>query len=490
MHSCLDGGVHFSFSNRGSLQEQRSGHAQQVLADGNVVISGGSAANYASLNTMEYFDVASNAWRFIDWNTATGSGQKLSKISNGNLLLTGNGSVAELFKPACVLNLTVSPTSFLFASGGGNGNIVINAPSGCGWTLSRIPSWITLATPAAGVGNGNVSFAVAAASAYGRGAQMRLSNQAIQVNQNPPCSATAVAYLYPQNQSFVSTSSLGNISVSHGTECSWSVSGVPSWMTITAGSSGIGNGTVMYSLSANSGAARSATLSIGGRNFIINQAGTAPVCDAGAVATLAPTSQNFIGDGGGASIVVTHDAACSWTVSGLPSWITVTSGGSGKGNGTVYYTAAANNTGGARSASFTVANKTFSVLQAAIPVAGCNAIRLDANVTLSNTLALTNCSGAGTRGANYYTHIYVFSGTAGQKMSFQLSSSAFDTYLYLKSPSNAVLASNDDGGGGTNSRIPASSGSYTLPVTGTYTVEATSYSPQKTGTYTLLRTVY
>src|SRR5205085_12527770 len=47
------------------------------------------------------------------------------------------------------------------------------------------------------------------------------------------------------------------------------------------------------------------------------------------------------------------------------------------------------------------------------------------------------------------------------------------------------LMQDDDGGGGTNSRIPASSGFLTLPTTGVYTIIASSFSSNTTGTYAL-----
>ncbi len=109
------------------------------------------------------------------------------------------------------------------------------------------------------------------------------------------------------------------------------------------------------------------------------------------------------------------------------------------------------------------------------------------NVTNNGTLAATDCN-AGARGAGYYTDRYTFTATAGQLVAIQLSASAFDTYLYLRNSSGTTIASNDDGGGGTNSRIPASSGSFTIPAAGTYVIEVTSYSSGRAGAYTLLRT--
>ncbi|WP_431475649.1 PPC domain-containing protein [Massilia eburnea] len=67
-------------------------------------------------------------------------------------------------------------------------------------------------------------------------------------------------------------------------------------------------------------------------------------------------------------------------------------------------------------------------------------------------------------------------------MTITLASSSFDAYLYLRDGSGNVVSSNDDGGGGTNSRI-----SYTLPAGawGNYTIEATSYYSGRSGAYTL-----
>ena len=82
------------------------------------------------------------------------------------------------------------------------------------------------------------------------------------------------------------------------------------------------------------------------------------------------------------------------------------------------------------------------------------------------------------------TDIFFFSGTAGQQVSITMTSQAFDTYLllYFGPTSNLTFAAEDDNGaGGTNSRIPSGSGTFTLPATATYYIYATSQLPNKTG---------
>ncbi len=48
-----------------------------------------------------------------------------------------------------------------------------------------------------------------------------------------------------------------------------------------------------------------------------------------------------------------------------------------------------------------------------------------------------------------------------------------------------IFASDDDGGGNTNSRIPSGSGFFTLPSTGTYYILANAFNPGGAGAYTL-----
>ena len=106
--------------------------------------------------------------------------------------------------------------------------------------------------------------------------------------------------------------------------------------------------------------------------------------------------------------------------------------------------------------------------------------------TINGALTTSDCIYTGT---TRYLDIYTFSGTAGQRIAISMNSSAFDTYLYLINSAGAVIAENDDilPGSNTNSRIPVS-GFLSLPSTGIFTIEATSY-PQNgvggVGNYTL-----
>jgi hypothetical protein len=57
------------------------------------------------------------------------------------------------------------------------------------------------------------------------------------------------------------------------------------------------------------------------------------------------------------------EGRCAWQASSSDSWITITSGCCGIGNGTVTYTVAPNTTGGVRKGLITVGGRTFAVKQ-------------------------------------------------------------------------------------------------------------------------------
>lgn len=109
--------------------------------------------------------------------------------------------------------------------------------------------------------------------------------------------------------------------------------------------------------------------------------------------------------------------------------------------------------------------------------------------TLNGSLQSTDCVLSGN--GSYYD-AFTFNGTAGQQIYIAMTSTGFNTYLYLiqgNYPGGTVINQDDNGGGGTNSRIPATSGFLTLPATGTYTILASSSASGVTGTYSLsLRT--
>jgi hypothetical protein len=54
--------------------------------------------------------------------------------------------------------------------------------------------------------------------------------------------------------------------------CTWTASGAQNWLIFTSSTSGSGNGTLSYQVATNSGQARSATITVAGFPFTVEQA--------------------------------------------------------------------------------------------------------------------------------------------------------------------------------------------------------------------------
>jgi hypothetical protein len=96
--------------------------------------------------------------------------------------------------------------------------------------------------------------------------------------------------------------------------------------------------------------------------------------------TISPTSQDIGAAGGPATASVTaNGSTCQWSASTGTSWITITSGASGTGSGTVSYTVAANATQSPRSGSLTIAGQALTVSQDATGPAAPTNLRVVTN---------------------------------------------------------------------------------------------------------------
>jgi len=90
---------------------------------------------------------------------------------------------------------------------------------------------------------------------------------------------------------------------------------------------------------------------------------------------------------------------------------------------------------------------------------------------------------------SHYADCYIFSGSTGQSVSLRVQSPAFDTVLVLIGPDGRIVDDNDDCfGDRPNSCLPydiLEGGRLSLPSSGSYTVEVSSYFAEEGGDYTL-----
>ena len=169
-------------------------------------------------------------------------------------------------------------------------------------------------------------------------------------------SATCTYSISAEGNTFSSAGGTGSVSVTTDAGCDWTAVSNSTWIHITAGSSGSGNGTVEYSVDANAGVSRMGGLTIGGNTLIVEEDGIACECDIGSDHAV------FSASGGAGSVSVTAEADCDWRAVSNNSWIHITAGSTGSGNGTVEYAVDANS-GSSRSGTVTIGGNTFTVGQ-------------------------------------------------------------------------------------------------------------------------------
>ena len=274
------------------------------------------------------------------------------------------GNVSSISASACATTPTgasctysISANSTSVGSSGASGSVNVTAGSGCNWTAASNVGWITITAGNSGSGNGTVSYSVAAnASSIAQVGTITIAGQAFTVIETGvPCSY--VLSSSGQLTGYTGVSMTVNVSAPNG--CSWTASSNVGWITVTAGTSGSGNGSVSYTVAANTDATmRTGTVTIAGQTFTVRQ--KAAPC----TYSISSTTASFSSAGGSASIGVTSSIGCSWTATSNASWITITAGSSASGNGTVGYTVAPNTSSGALTGTVTIAGQTFTVIEA------------------------------------------------------------------------------------------------------------------------------
>src|SRR5262249_41031711 len=177
----------------------------------------------------------------------------------------------------------------------------------------------------------------------------------------PPAPACTYSLSGTSQTVDASAVAMAPISVTSTASCNWTAVSNATWLTVTSGASGAGNGSISLAATNNTGAQRIGTMTIAGQTYTVTQSAAPSTCSY----TIAPNSVSVDANGAtGSTVAVTTTSGCSWTAASNNPWITVTAGASGSGTGTVGYSVAAN-TGAARTGSITIAGQMLAVSQGA-----------------------------------------------------------------------------------------------------------------------------
>ena len=298
--------------------------------------------------------------RITQGSSGNGPGEvRFSVDQNGSAAqrtatLTIAGRAYTVTQAGAPCSFAISPDTQSFGSGGGTGSFTVTAGSGCTWTATSSQLWVRITAGASGSGSGSVEFAVDSNGGPARDATISVGGRTFAVHQSAGCSYS----LNPTSASFGEAAATTTVSVTTGSACTWIASAPDPWVHITSGGSGTGPGNVQLAIDQNTSAARTSTVTIAGIAFVVSQAGIS------CTYAINPTSQSFDAGAGNGSFSMTAPSSCSWSAgSSDTTWLQVTGGATGSGNGTVTFTVSAN-TGPARSATITAGGQTFTASQA------------------------------------------------------------------------------------------------------------------------------
>lgn len=202
--------------------------------------------------------------------------------------------------------------------------------------------------------------------------------------------------------------------------------------------------------------------------------------------TVDPDFLQYTASAGSGSFNVITQPGCQWTAApdaNSSPWVSLTSSGTGTGNGTVSYSVAAN-TNILRIGQITVnSGATQHGIGQETGTGTCPTVTpITYGTVINGALANGDCDLSGR-----FTDQYSFSGTAGDRIMIRLSSSDFAESVILHNSANTAIYTVVTGGAAGDARVPNSYGFFTLPTTGTYIISASNWGNggSPTGNYTL-----
>ena len=328
--------------------------APATASTGTLTVTTTAACSWTAVSGVPWITVTTGAAGTGNGTVGFSIGANAGAERAGTITIATQTFTVNQAAAATACTYSIAPTSQDVAASATTGTVTVTAGAGCTWTGTSGVPWITVTSGASGSGNGSVGFSVAANTGTARSGTMTIAGQGFTVNQAAPCTYS----IAPTSQDVSASAATGTVTVTAGAGCAWTAtSGVP-WISVMSGASGTGNGSVGFSVAANTGTARSGTISIAGQTFTVNQAAFVPAC----TYTLSASSQSVPAAGATGSVGVMTATGCTWTASSNVPWLTVTSGASGSGNGTVGFSAAANS-GALRTGVLTIGSQTFTVTQ-------------------------------------------------------------------------------------------------------------------------------
>lgn len=346
-----------------SLQQEGGACSYTLNPASQSVTNLGGGGTFTVTTACQWSAASTAAWITITGPaTGTGTGTLIFRADpnpgpterTGSITIGGGVFLVTQAGTACSLNISASTLEA--AAAGGTGSFEIDAVAGCNWTAVSNASWITFTSAASGGGDGTLSFAVAANTTPGaRTGVITVGNRQFTVTQ---LGANCELSINPASNTSVPSNAFQSSIVVTST-CQWSAQSTATFITITAGLTGTGNGRIDYSIPANPSAqSRSGAIRMGNLTFNITQAG------GGCTISLNPQRVTLGGGYVSGRFNVNGSLGCQWTPSSPDSWISISGFSSINGSGAVDFGLTPNFTGAERTGAVNVTNDvSFTVVQ-------------------------------------------------------------------------------------------------------------------------------
>jgi hypothetical protein len=190
--------------------------------------------------------------------------------------------------------------------------------------------------------------------AFGWSLSCSSSTQTVTGPSTPKCQVTAAA----EPATFAAAGGAGSLTVNTTRDCLWNATASGAWIQLAAESSGQGNATIAFNVSANPDPSqRRGAITIGDQQVTIGQ--EAAPC----TFTVSPLIDSVSSNGERRTInVEANGPQCSWSARSHTEWLAIVQGSDGSGTGQVVYEAG-RTTGPSRRGELTIAGHRVTVTQ-------------------------------------------------------------------------------------------------------------------------------
>jgi hypothetical protein len=292
--------------------------------------------------------------------------QRTGSLVVGNVTVT----VRQEAAPAPGCGFDVAPASVSVPASGGPVTLTVSLRqgSGCAWTARSSDDFITIDRGAEGTDAGTIALIVAPNDGEPRSGTVSVAGQVIGISQDGRSTAGCTFAVTPTTAPIPASG--GNVtvavSVTQGSNCAWTAAPQDSFISISGAASGTGDASIVLVVAPNpTGGNRTGLVTIAGQVVTVTQqAAGAPACRF----DVSPKSVSLPVSGGTATFTVTmtEGVACPWSITLAGTGMTIVSGASGTGSGTVVVSVAAN-PGTARTNGVIIAGQLVTISQPEAP---------------------------------------------------------------------------------------------------------------------------